>query len=195
MIKVLPRVNFSDHHPLLVVLDGVERAQRTRYFRFESAWLLEDSYDDMLKTSWNEIVPMQDKLKNLSHEIEEWKNITVDSVLIKKRELLACIGGIQKHLQRGRNNLFLVKLEKELQQELENILNMEELMWFQRWRAKWLTDGDRNTRYYHLKAITRRRGNQILTFRDDYGNWVEDREDLKHMANDFYKMLFYRGGY
>jgi len=151
----LPKINFLDPHPLLIALDGVENVERTRYFKFESVWLLEDSYIDMLKARWRETAPIQESLHHLSHEIMEWKNITVDSVLNKKRDLLARIGGIQRKLQSGRNNLFLVNLEKKLQQELDQIWKMEELMWFQRSRAKLLIDGDRNTRYYHLKAVTR----------------------------------------
>lgn len=59
-------------------------------------------------------------------------------------------------------------------------------------RAKWLADGDRNTRYYHLKTVTRsrRRKNDILMLRDDQGQWIEDVEQLHDMVNEFYKKLF-----
>jgi len=63
-------------------------------------------------------------------------------------------------------------------------------MLFQRSRAKWLIDGDRNTRYYHLKVVTRRRRNNILMLRDEEGQWIDDTSRLKGMVNDFYKKLF-----
>ncbi|MCH79274.1 putative non-LTR retroelement reverse transcriptase [Trifolium medium] len=104
------------------------------------------------------------------------------------------IDGIQRKLQTERRNKFLFRLEKELQDELAHILKTEELMWFQRSRAKWLVDGDRNTRYYHLKAITRRRYNKINMLRDTQGNWIENVDALKQMANDYYKVLFSANG-
>ncbi|PNX94494.1 ribonuclease H, partial [Trifolium pratense] len=190
IVKVLPRVNFSDHHPLLIDLFGSGNFQCLRNFKFESAWLLEESYVAMLESCWDGTSPIYEQLTNLTQAIKEWKNISIEKVNIKKRELLARIGGIQRRAQGGRNNRFLVKLEAELQKELAHILKAEELMWFQRSRARWLVDGDRNTRYYHLKTITRRRQNKILMLRDSNGEWIEDADALKQMANDFYKALF-----
>ncbi|MCI12397.1 protein binding protein, partial [Trifolium medium] len=52
----------------------------------------------------------------------------------------------------GNRSSGLRRLETKLQCELHDIMKKEELMWFQRSRAKWLSDGDRNTRYYHVKT-------------------------------------------
>ncbi|XP_045810455.1 uncharacterized protein LOC123904892 [Trifolium pratense] len=190
VVKVLPRVNFSDHHPLLIALYGFDHVHRPRYFKFESAWLLEESYMGMLEACWSGPVSIKERLSQLAHGIKEWNDITVERVMKQKRKLLGRIGGIQRKLQTERRNRFLIRLEKDLQDELAHILKSEELMWFQRSRANWLVDGDRNTRYYHLKAITRRRYNKVNMLRDMHGNWVEDVEALKQMANNYYKALF-----
>ncbi|MCI03819.1 hypothetical protein A2U01_0024860, partial [Trifolium medium] len=63
-------------------------------------------------------------------------------------------------------------------------------MWHQRSRAKWLMNGDRNTKYYHLKTVTRRRKNNIVMLKDENGHWIEDIDQLQRMANDFYIKLF-----
>ncbi|MCH79574.1 putative ribonuclease H protein [Trifolium medium] len=148
----------------------------------------------MLESCWNPMEPIQANLNKLSNDFQEWKSITVESVTKKKMELLARLGGIQRNLQTNRRSRFMVRLEGELQNELAHILKAEELMWFQRFRARWLVDSDRNTRYYHLKPITRRRYNKILMLRNVHGQWVEGSVVLKQMANDFYKMLFSAGG-
>jgi len=40
-------------------------------------------------------------------------------------------------------------------QKVANVLYQEELTWFQKSRAIWLTDGDLNTKHYHLKIVLR----------------------------------------
>jgi len=44
-------------------------------------------------------------------------------------------------------------------------------MWFQRSREKWLISGGRNTRYYHLKVVNRKRKNKVSLLRKDQGDW------------------------
>jgi hypothetical protein len=81
-------------------------------------------------------------------------------------------------------------LERKLQNELREILKKEEMMWFQRSRAKWLIDGDQNTRYYHLKTINRRRKNNILMLKNSEGHWIEDVNEMHGMVSEFYHHLF-----
>lgn len=87
-------------------------------------------------------------------------------------------------------NPFLVNLEKELQLELADILHREELLWFQRSRTKWLQDGDRNTRYYHIKATNRKKRNNICMLRGDDGQWKDDLEEIKTMVSTYFISLF-----
>jgi exonuclease III len=39
IVKVLPRIKFSDHHPIIVMLQGVQPSSRKSKFRFEKAWM------------------------------------------------------------------------------------------------------------------------------------------------------------
>jgi hypothetical protein len=77
-----------------------------------------------------------------------------------------------------------------LQTELSVLLKQEELMWHQRSRARWLLDGDRNTKYYHLKTVQRRRKNNVTMLKDANGQWIEDVNQLQKLANEFYIKLF-----
>jgi hypothetical protein len=190
IVKVLPRLDFSDHHPILISLFRHFHVGGARAFRFESAWQLDKSYNDMLAACWDKNIPVHDNLQALQHNIKEWKFLSFDTVIERKKELMARIGGIQKSMYTGGNLRWLRGLEKKLQSELAEILKKEEMMWFQRSRAKWLMDGDRNTRYYHLKTINRRRYNNVIMLRNDFGEWVEDPVQLQSMVNNFYYDLF-----
>jgi hypothetical protein len=143
-VKVLPRIDFSDHHPLLIEPFGKQHNVAPKQFRFESAWLLEEYYHDMLRKNWKNELTIVSNLCNVKQDFRNWKLYSIDQVVMKKREIMARLGGIQISMQNGNRHYGLCQLEMRLQKELSEILKKEELMWFQCSRAKWLIDGDRN---------------------------------------------------
>ncbi|XP_058762472.1 uncharacterized protein LOC131635855 [Vicia villosa] len=188
--KVLTRVEFSDHHPILINLNPQNGIRPPRVFRFESAWLANKEYTEMLWTAWIDSKEIGENLRTVKEEIHKWKMHSLDQVINMKKNIMARLAGIQNCLQRRHNTKGMVRLEKKLQVELSHILKQEEVMWFQRSRTQWLVDGDRNTKYYHLTAVNRRKRNKIVMLKDLNGQWVEDHKQLQLMVTDFYKDLF-----
>lgn len=123
-----------------------------RPFKFESAWLVDDFYLDNLRRSWNRDASMVDDMDRAKEFLQSWKGNSFGQVLKKKKECLAHLNGVQGCIQRNDKFLGMKTLEKKLHLELNFILKQGEIMW----RTKWLVDGDRNTKYYHLKTINRR---------------------------------------
>lgn len=193
-VKVLPRVKFSDHHPILISPFGTTRRQGVRPFRFESAWMTHPSFVEDLNTWWLQSSDFSSNLQSVEHELKGWKTQVFGDVVKKKKELLARLGGIQNSYKAGRAHLHLERLEVDLQNQLEDVLYKEELMWHQRSRSQWLLDGDRNTRYYHIKATNRKKKNKIHMLKDEQGDWVEDEEQIKHLATDYFRSLFREEG-
>ena len=87
-------------------------------------------------------------------------------------------------------------VELKLNERLAKLYHREELMWRQRSRLEWLSAGDRNTKFFHMRASMRRKKNMIRALRNALGIHTEDPTELKAMAV-FYKTLYtseeYRG--
>ncbi|KAG8490901.1 hypothetical protein CXB51_014084 [Gossypium anomalum] len=48
-----------------------------------------------------------------------------------------------------------------IRQEVEDVLKHEELLWFQKSRMMWLSNGDKNTRYFRSCTLARQKMNKI----------------------------------
>lgn len=57
-------------------------------------------------------------------------------------------------------------------------------------RTAWLTNGDRNTKLFHSRMMTRRRINKVEGLKFDEGEWCFDDENLKLHAIDFFQKLY-----
>ena len=78
----------------------------------------------------------------------------------------------------------------QLRREPNVLLDKENRMWFQRSRALWLAEGDRNTKFFHGVATQRKRRNFIKGVRDRDGAWVTDEKAVADLFVDFYAWLF-----
>jgi hypothetical protein len=112
-VKVLPRVDYSDHHPILISPIEAPHLVAPRQFRFESVWLLDNNYAELLQQSWNRDGSIINNLSNMERVIKDWKFYTIDQLLHQKKLITARIGGIQRSLQRGMNRGGLIRLEKK----------------------------------------------------------------------------------
>ena len=63
-------------------------------------------------------------------------------------------------------------------------------MWMQRSRLEWLSAGDRNTRFFHLRASERRKRNMIKALATSLGVMTKNQGELKAMVTEFYKNLY-----
>ena len=80
------------------------------------------------------------------------------------KEKSALLEKLQQH--EGPHNQDAIK---GLQNEVALILEREDLNWRQRAKQAWLSDGDRNTAYFHKWATQRRRSNRITHIHDEEG--------------------------
>ncbi|GJS88481.1 ribonuclease H-like domain-containing protein [Tanacetum coccineum] len=80
--------------------------------------------------------------------------------------------------------------QHELREEIKELLNREEKIWKQRSRIKWLSEGDKNTRFFHSRATNRRKRNRILRLKDEDVRWVDNEKDVCSLVARYFTNLF-----
>ena len=53
-----------------------------------------------------------------------------------------------------------------------------------------LKEGDRNTRFFHLSTLVRRRRNRINEIKLEDGSWINTREEIQNYFNGNFKSLY-----
>ena len=67
-------------------------------------------------------------------------------------------------------------------------------MWRQRSRIVWLTEGDKNTKFFHLRASIQRKKNMIKALQNSLGVEISDPDELRALAKSFYENLYQSEG-
>ncbi|KAI9076521.1 hypothetical protein K1719_041507 [Acacia pycnantha] len=131
-------------------------------------------------------------IRSFTEEVSRWNIEHFGAIGQRKRKLLNRIRGIQTRLENFPNNTsdFLSDLDLSLREEFENICFQEELLWLQKSSSEGICLGDRNTHYYHMKALIRRKKNRITHLKDKNGVWMEDEVTLATHARDFFISLY-----
>lgn len=83
-----------------------------------------------------------------------------------------------------------VTRQRELTDELEQLLHMEKIYWAQISRINWLMFGNKNTSYFQKIASAHRIRNQINKLKDDQGIWWEGTAYLNPLISDYFAGLF-----
>ena len=121
--------------------------------------------------------------------MNEWNKNIFHNIFKKKSELWARLEGIQRSICAGGPRRLLA-LEAKLKIEMEQVLAQEEMLWFQKSRQNAIKDGDRNTRYFHLSTVIRRKRNRIETLQHNNGNWCFDQDVIKQNVQEYWYSLF-----
>jgi hypothetical protein len=84
--------------------------------------------------------------------------------------------------------------QREVQLQIEALLEQEELYWVQHGRVNWLKYGDQNTDFFRRSASTRRKINFIRQLKNDVGDIVEDQGQLLDLSGcRLFSATFYCG--
>ena len=132
---------------------------------------------------------LQEKLKGVSRHLSVWERTTFGQVQDELRNLNKRL----EDMQSDPRWLGLSQPELKLVERIQELNHREEIMWRQRSRVMWLTAGDKNTRFFHLRA-SRRSRNKISRLRKSDGQFTEVDLELHTIVTNFYSNLFASGG-
>lgn len=83
-----------------------------------------------------------------------------------------------------------MELEKVLQRELDEVLNQEQELWALKSRVNWMILGDRNTSFFHVSTIVRRRRNQISCLKNSVGEWIHKEALIMSSIREGFAKLY-----
>ncbi|XP_054801608.1 uncharacterized protein LOC129305663 [Prosopis cineraria] len=120
----------SDHRPLLLRLtsQGCARKIKDRPFRFNAAWVLHDDFESLVNKIW---LPDEDwclNVSNFTNAVNQWSHDVFGHIGRKKRHLLNRIEGLNISVNSCYNEASLERLQKNLWQELEEVILQENLL-------------------------------------------------------------------
>ncbi|KAL4320027.1 hypothetical protein GQ457_18G015790 [Hibiscus cannabinus] len=157
-------------------------------FRYIVAWNEHEDFPKMLARSWSHDLSLHANISQFQQQSRKWSVEVFGIIDHRKRQLLARLRGIERSLETG-PNLYLEELEKALKLELDIVLMQEESLWHQRARNAWIEKGDRNTRFFHLSAMIRKKRNSNKALKID-NQWCVDQNRLREHATGFFQQLF-----
>ncbi|XVE72718.1 hypothetical protein DITRI_Ditri11bG0061600 [Diplodiscus trichospermus] len=82
----------------------------------------------------------------------------------------------------------------KLKERLHEVLRKEESYWHQKSEVKWLSVGNRNTKFFHQTTIQRRQRNKILRIKADDREFIDSEEHIMNEFVKFYEELFKTSG-
>lgn len=184
----------SDHVPLLLTCK--QRQTKATPYRLEKFWFKYPEVRNKVRDIWQQTdmnrrlqcKEFDEKIKRLHHELRAWHKLNFGKM---EEQLVHCKNAIsffdkieERRLLDERERSLRTKI-REKAFELANII---ELRWQQRARCKWLSQGDRNTAYFHAYASARSRKNLVLSI-EEGGRVITDEDRIQRLFFDHMKEI------
>jgi hypothetical protein len=129
---------------------------------------------------------VQERLSSLSDSLSSWGSTT--------------FGHVRKEIKRLKRDLEILRAaplrvgpsyeELKVVDRLVELHHREELMWRQRSRVQWLSEGDKNTHFFHQRASRRKKKNKIVRLTRLDGIVSELPVEMQQMTRSFYDDLY-----
>ena len=134
----------------------------------------------MVSQAWRQTLDLAKAIETFTKKATKWNKEQFGNIFARKMNIMAKLNGVQKAMS-VKPSTFLLNLENDLLRDLDTVLNLEEELWALKFRVNWMIQGDRNTTFYHVSTLVRRKRNKIMVIKDSVGEWIS-REDIKELV-------------
>ncbi|XP_060959342.1 uncharacterized protein LOC115704505 [Cannabis sativa] len=140
-----------------------------------------------LEECWEEynLAGIQEKIQRCGESLSDWgKDYSgnfASRIKYWKKEV--------RRWKQGRDPDAISKY-KEAETELFEVLTQKEVFWRQRSKQLWLQEGDKNSKFFHAMASSRRRMNAIDKLQCEDGSWVDWDSGLFDVMCSYFQNLF-----
>ncbi|KAK3014543.1 hypothetical protein RJ639_008317 [Escallonia herrerae] len=181
----------SDHLPIVLHTHS-SKPPSLKPFKFEAAWTRDLSSHQVVKSAWRkqffgtpEFVLCR-RTDNVSQALRRWNITHFGHIQTQIKKLSEYLDTVQQQEPTVRN----IELQRNIQNQIDEQCCREEWLWHQKSRLQWIKDGDRNTKFFHLSTIIRRRQNSIDFIKDKHGNWISSREEIGTCFTEHFSELY-----
>lgn len=184
----------SDHCPLLLSCDiGFKH---NRHFRFENFWVRMEGFQEVVAAAWQQPVASPDayvilstKLDRVARALKAWHSRNLSQM----NRSLDVINELIFRLDKARDTRDLTpdehRFRNNLKVRLLGISALQRSFWRQRARVLWIREGDACTKFFHMKASSRRRKNHIQSLTHLGQNFSSQQDKLRLAGNFFSDLL------
>ncbi|XP_060211857.1 uncharacterized protein LOC132639432 [Lycium barbarum] len=184
---------FSDHSPLLIVVDEQSR-RAPKQFKFFNYMADQEEFHETVATclakqvKGSALEKVWQKLKNVKHGIQGLKSTKYNGVEIKVQEYKEQLLAVQQQRINGQHPE-LNDTERELRKQFEKWAAIEESIARHKSRVRWLKLGDSNSTFFFTNMKNRNVQNRIHVLKASNGNLIQNPEGIEHEIGNFYQCL------
>ena len=161
---------------------------RKRTFKFQTYWLIDPTFPRIVSHAWRQPNILVEAIENFTKEALIWNKVHFGNIFAKKKRIMARLDGVQRALANDPSSS-LIQMESQLLMELDIVNGQETELWALKARMNWLVLGDRNTSFYHISALARRKRNHILSVKNGAGDWLfKERDVMNYFREGFLKL-------
>nr|XP_025670267.1 uncharacterized protein LOC112770058 [Arachis hypogaea] len=192
-LKGGPR-GLSDHCPMIV--EDTRMRGGPRPFRSLDSWFTHEGFLRMVKEEWRDLgeVDFTDKLKALTIPLRRWHKDNFADMDNKILQFENELNKIDDMVSSGTYDGTVEARRKALVTCCERWYVRKKLHWKQMSRSKHAKDMDKNTRYFHQIASSRRRNNRIdaLVINE---RLIRNSARIKIAIREFYRQFYHQEKY
>ncbi|XP_071939796.1 uncharacterized protein [Coffea arabica] len=183
----------SDHAPLLI---SCQNGSPTKHsFKFLNVWRWHSGFMEVVQQGWampvggDGMTKFNQKLRAVKGCLRGWNVQVFGNIFNRVREAEVVLKQREEQYDIGRDSGSRAALE-EAKAVYARSLAWECEYWRQKAGIRWLQVGDANSAFFHSRCRQRRNFNFVARIKDQSGTWLENIQDIRRSAVDFFASLF-----